>query len=52
MSGSEKSDLSGALALGRELDLILPDSRAVRDAYAQAEAESLNRAGFPGGLVT
>src|SRR2546426_1827058 len=40
MSGSEKPDLSGAQAFGRELDLILPDSRAVRDAYAQAEAES------------
>jgi hypothetical protein len=40
MSGSEKPNFSGALAVGRELDLILPDSRAVRDAYAQAEAES------------
>jgi hypothetical protein len=40
MSGSEKPDLSGALAVGRKLDLILPDSRAVRDAYAEAEAES------------
>src|SRR5205814_5611365 len=29
-----------AQAFGRELDLILPDSRAVRDAYGQAEAES------------
>src|SRR3989442_8375305 len=40
MSGSEKPDLSGALAVGRKLDLILPHSRAVRDAYAEAEAES------------
>src|SRR5438093_11316207 len=40
MSGSEKPSFSGALAVGRELDLILPDSRAVRDAYAEAEAES------------
>src|SRR2546423_11374781 len=40
MSGSEKPDLSGALAVGRKLDLILPDSRAVRDAYAEADAES------------
>jgi len=40
MSGSEKPSFSGALAVGRELDLLLPDCRAVRDAYAQAEAES------------
>jgi len=40
MSGSKQPDFSDALAVGRELDLILPDSRAVRDAYAQAEAES------------
>src|SRR3989441_3939202 len=40
MSGSEKPTFSGALAVGRELDLLLPDSPAVRDAYAQAEAES------------
>jgi hypothetical protein len=40
MSGSEKPSFSGALAVGRELDLLLPDSFAVRDAYAQAEAES------------
>src|SRR6059058_6696010 len=40
MSGSEKPDLSDALAVGRALDLTLPDSRPVRDAYAQAEAES------------
>ena len=39
MSGSEKPDLSGALAVGRKLDLILPDSRAVRDACDQAEVE-------------
>src|SRR5258705_13581993 len=40
MSGSEKPSFSGALAVGRELDLLLSDSPAVRDAYAQAEAES------------
>src|SRR6266403_6331796 len=40
MSGSEKPSFSGALAVGRELDLKLPDSGAVRDAYAQAQAES------------
>jgi hypothetical protein len=40
MSGSDKPDFSDALAVGRELDLTLPDSRAVRDAYAQAKAES------------
>src|SRR5258706_870642 len=40
MSGSEKPGFSGALAVGRELDLLLPDSPAVREAYAQAEAES------------
>ena len=40
MSGSEKPNFSNALAVGRELDLTLPDSRAVRDAYAQAETES------------
>ena len=40
MSGSEKPNFNGAQAFGRELDLILPDSRAVRDAYGQAEAES------------
>src|SRR2546429_6024911 len=39
MSGSEKPNFNGAQAFGRELDLILPDSRAVRDAYGQAEAE-------------
>src|SRR5438034_7752985 len=40
MSGSKKPNFSDALAVGRELDLALPDSRAVRDAYAQAETES------------
>src|SRR5205809_6764542 len=40
MSGSEKPNFNGAQAFGRELDLILPDSRAARDAYAEAEAES------------
>src|SRR3989441_5161525 len=40
MSGSENPSFSGALAVGGELDLLLPDSPAVRDAYAQAEAES------------
>src|SRR5438477_11570724 len=40
MSGSEKPDLSGALAVGRKLDLKLPDSRTVRDAYAEAETVS------------
>src|SRR5438552_15467642 len=40
MSRSEKPSFSGALAVGRELDLLLPDSPAVRGAYAQAEAES------------
>ena len=40
MSGSEKSDFNGALAVGRALDLTLPDSHAVREAYAQAKAES------------
>src|SRR6478672_12885912 len=40
VSQNEKPDFSNALAVGRELDLKLPDSQAVRDAYAQAEAES------------
>jgi hypothetical protein len=40
VSQNEKPDFSKALAVGRELDLKLPDSQAVRDAYAQAEAES------------
>jgi hypothetical protein len=34
------NDFSGVLAVGRELGLNLPDSRAVRDAYARAQAES------------
>src|SRR6266850_3560479 len=41
MSGSEKPEFSVALAVGRALDLTLPDSRPVRDAYAQAQTESL-----------
>jgi hypothetical protein len=41
MSGSEKPEFSDALAVGRALDLTLPDSRAVRDAFARAQAESL-----------
>ena len=40
VSGSEKPDFNHVLAIGRALDLTLPDSHAVRDAYAQAEAES------------
>ncbi|HET7165542.1 MAG TPA: HD domain-containing protein [Pseudolabrys sp.] len=36
----QRPSFSGALAVGRKLDLPLPDSPAVRDAYAQAEAES------------
>jgi len=40
VSKNEKPDFSKALAVGRELDLKLPDSRVVRDAYAQAEAET------------
>ena len=40
MSGSEKPDFNDALAVGRALDLTLPDSHAVREAYAQAKAES------------
>ena len=40
MSGSTKPDFSDALAVGRALDLTLPDSHAVREAYAQAKAES------------
>jgi hypothetical protein len=34
MSGTEKPDLNDALAVGRALDLTLPDSHAVGDAYA------------------
>ena len=40
MSQNEKPDFSKALAVGRELDLKLPDSRTVRDAYAEAETVS------------
>jgi hypothetical protein len=40
VSQNEKPDFSKALAVGRELDLKLPDSQVVRDAYAQAEAET------------
>ena len=40
MSESENPDFAHALAVGRTLDLDLPDSRAVQDAYAQAKAES------------
>jgi hypothetical protein len=40
MSGSNTRNFSDALAVGRALDLLLPDSPAVRDAYAQAEVES------------
>jgi len=36
----KRSGFGGAQAVGRKLDLPLPDSPAVRDAYAQAEAES------------
>ena len=36
----ERPSFSGALAVGRKLDLPLPDSPAVQDAYAHAEAES------------
>jgi hypothetical protein len=40
VSGSEKTDFSNAMAVGRELELELPDSQVVRDAYTQANAES------------
>src|SRR5258705_4881695 len=40
MSGGEGRSSSGALAVGGKWDLPLPDSPAVREAYAQAEAES------------
>jgi HD superfamily phosphodiesterase len=40
VSESEKADFNEALAVGRQLDLNLPDSRAVRDAYEQAQDES------------
>src|ERR1700739_1166828 len=38
--GSKKSDFSSALAVGRELDVKLPDSQVVQDAYAHAEEET------------
>ena len=37
---SEKPDFSDALAVGRELDLDLADSKVVRDAYARARDDS------------
>ena len=40
MSGRNKLDFNNALAVGQDLDLKLPDSPGVRDAYAQAETES------------
>ncbi|HYN45387.1 MAG TPA: HD domain-containing protein [Allosphingosinicella sp.] len=40
MSESEYPAFSHALAVGRKLVLDLPDSRAVQDAYAEAQAES------------
>jgi HD superfamily phosphodiesterase len=40
VSGRNKPDFNNVLAVGQDLDLKLPDSPAVRDAYAQAEAES------------
>jgi len=40
MNDHEHPLFSDALAVGRTLDLALPDSRAVQDAYAQAQAES------------
>ena len=40
MSGRNKPDFNNALAVGQDLDLKLPDSPAVRDAYAQAETKS------------
>src|SRR6476469_1002003 len=40
VSQNEKPDLSKALAVSRELDLKLPDSRTVRDAYTEAETVS------------
>jgi HD domain len=41
MSGNEKSGFSEALAVGRKLNLDLPDSRAVQEAYGRARAESV-----------
>ena len=35
----EKSGFSAALTVGRQLDLNLPDSRAVRDAYEKLSVE-------------
>jgi hypothetical protein len=46
MSGSEKRKFSGALAVCRELDLILPDSGAVRDAFS-ASVVNLKVPRFP-----
>jgi hypothetical protein len=40
VSGNETAGFSEALAVGRKLNLDLPDSRAVQDAYARARAES------------
>ena len=40
VSRIEKPGFSEALAVGRALDLSMPDSRAVQDAYAQAQTES------------
>src|SRR6267143_6913804 len=40
VSQNEKPDYSKALAVSRELDLKLSDSRTVRDAYAEAETVS------------
>ena len=40
MNGSEKTDFNDALVVGRELELNLPDSQPVRNAYAQAQTES------------
>lgn len=40
MTASEKPEFSKALAAGRALGLALPDSRVVREAYAEARAES------------
>src|SRR5467141_42905 len=40
VSQNEKPDFSKALAVSRELDLKLPDSRTIRDAYTEAETVS------------
>jgi hypothetical protein len=40
VSGNEKSGFGEALGVGRKLNLDLPDSRPVQDAYARAHAES------------